>query len=40
MPEFLFTADMVERNSVVYKVGNVIQTGKKKDETPEFAFIK
>lgn len=31
---------MVERNSVVYKVGYVIQTGTKKDETPEFALIK
>lgn len=39
IPEFLFMTNMVVRNSLVYKVGYVIQTGRNKDETPEFALI-
>lgn len=39
LPEVAFTTNMVERDSIVYKVGYVVQTGKTIDDTPIFALI-
>lgn len=39
LPEVFFHTSMVERDSIVYKVGYVIQTGKTVDDTPKFALI-
>lgn len=39
LPENLFVTNMVEKNSIVYKVGLVIQSGVDADDTPTFAII-
>jgi len=39
LPEVFFRTSIVERDSIVYKVGYVVQTGKAIDDTPEFALI-
>jgi len=39
LPEILYATDMIEANSMVYKVGFVVQSGRDKDETPRFCLI-
>jgi len=39
LPEVFFLTSVVERDSIVYKVVYVVQTGKAIDDTPEFALI-
>lgn len=39
LPENLFAANMVQKNSVIYKVWYVIQTGESFDQAPQFALI-